>query len=80
MKLIKKTFKLIGIIALALFLTANIFIILSGKFYIYKGVVNTYLVGKKGPTIYDLDVFEYSTILPAEKKELLPHSKNHFLL
>ncbi len=77
MKLIKKTFKLIGIIALALFLTANIFIILSGKFYIYKGVANTYLVGEKGPTIYDLDVFEYSTILPAEKKELLPHSKNY---
>ena len=28
----------------------------------YKGIANTYLKGKTGPTIYDLDVFPYSTV------------------
>jgi CubicO group peptidase (beta-lactamase class C family) len=35
----------------------------------YKGIANTYLVGKSGPTIYDLDVFYYSTIKGNSSKE-----------
>lgn len=52
---------------LALFITFNLFIVLSGRFYMYKGIANTYLVGKTGPTIYDLNVFPYSTVEAAQK-------------
>jgi len=77
MGLIKKFFKIVGILFLALFITANIFIVLSGKFYIYKGISSTYLIGKTGPTIYDLDLFEYSTIKAAGKKSQLHHSPTY---
>ena len=60
--LIKKTFRLIGIVFIALFITVNLFIILSGRFYLYKGITYTYLSGKTGPTIYDKEVFETSQI------------------
>lgn len=42
------------------------FIVLSGRFYLYKGIANTYLVGKTSPGIYDLDVFPYTTISKGE--------------
>ena len=61
-RVIKKGLKFIGFFLLAIFITANLFIILSGRFYLYKGISYTYLSGKTGPTIYDLDVFENSTI------------------
>ncbi len=77
MRLIKKFLKVVGILFLALFITANIFIALSGKFYIYKGVSSTYLIGKTGPTIYDLDQFEFSTIKAAKKTFPLYHSPNY---
>ncbi len=47
---------------LALFITANAIILLSGRFYLYKGIANTYLVGRKGPSIYDKDIFYNDTI------------------
>lgn len=47
----------IGIALLAIFLLVNVFILLSGRHYLYKGIANTYLVGKTGPGIYDLNVF-----------------------
>ena len=77
MGLLKKVLKFSGILFIAVFLTANIFILLSGKFYIYTGISNTYLVGETGPTIYDLDVFPYSTILPSKEKFQLHHSTNY---
>ena len=40
----------------------NIFILLSGRFYLYSGISKTYLIGKTGPGIYDLDVFPVNTI------------------
>lgn len=42
-------------------------IIVSGRFYIYKGVYYTYLRGKTGPTIYDLDLF-YNAKMPKSEK------------
>ncbi|SFT81751.1 CubicO group peptidase, beta-lactamase class C family [Lishizhenia tianjinensis] len=42
---------------LFLFLVGNLFILLSGRFYLYKGIYYTYLHGKSGPTLYDEDVF-----------------------
>jgi CubicO group peptidase (beta-lactamase class C family) len=45
----------------------NLFIILSGRFYLYKGIYNTYLHGRSGPHIYDRDIFPYRTIKNADK-------------
>jgi len=62
---------------LAIFITVNLFILLSGRFYIYKGIANTYFVGEISPTIYDLDVFPYSTLQTDEMKSVISHDKNY---
>ena len=57
-------------------ISVNLFIILSGRFYLYKGVANTYLKGKSGPTIYDLNVFPYSTVEAGQEASIVPiHTK-----
>lgn len=73
--------KRIGWFLAILLITANLFILLSGRFYLYKGVYMTYLQGESGPTIYDLDKFPVDTILAAQKslpwaeKDLVEFSK-----
>jgi len=67
-RILKKTGKFIFYTFIALFISMNAFILLSGRFYLYKGIANTYLVGKSGPTIYDKDVF-YNATLKASGKE-----------
>ncbi|HIP32396.1 MAG TPA: class A beta-lactamase-related serine hydrolase [Crocinitomicaceae bacterium] len=64
MKLLRKLLKFIGIGLIVIIISINLFILLSGRFYIYKGIANTYFRGEISPTIYDLDVFPYAT-LPA---------------
>ena len=59
--------KRIGWFLAILLITANLFILLSGRLYLYKGVYMTYLQGESGPTIYDLDKFPVDTILAAQK-------------
>ncbi len=49
-------------------LTLNLFIVLSGRFYLYKGVYSTYLQGENSPTIYDKEKF-YSSTLPASSRK-----------
>ncbi len=65
---------------LFLVITANLFIILSGRFYLYKGIASTYLKGKSGPGIYDKDVFVYSTIKHSDDVFKWKKSKRHFSL
>ncbi|MFY7990795.1 MAG: serine hydrolase domain-containing protein [Fluviicola sp.] len=73
--------KRIGWFLAILLITANLFILLSGRFYLYKGVYMTYLQGESGPTIYDLDKFPVDTILASQKshpwaeKDLVEFSK-----
>ena len=62
LSLVKKLFKFFAYTLLAIFVLVNLFIILSGRTYLYKGIMSTYLVGKSGPTIYDLDKFAYRTV------------------
>lgn len=50
------------IIVLIVFLLLNAFIIFSGRLYLYKGILNTYLKGRTSPSIYDLDIFHSSQI------------------
>ena len=58
----KRILKRIGLALLIIFLLVNLLIVISGKTYIYKGIVNTYLKGKTGPDIYDQDIFYNRTI------------------
>ena len=74
-RILKKVGKYLLITIVGLLITINLFILLSGRFYMYKGIANTYLVGKTGPSIYDLDVFAYSTITPTGKKKWEKHKK-----
>jgi CubicO group peptidase (beta-lactamase class C family) len=61
--------KRIGWLVLILFLSLNLFIVLSGRFYLYKGVYYTYLQGETSPTIYDLNKFYNATVKAPKKSE-----------
>ncbi len=74
-RIIKKVGKYLLYTFIGLFITINLFILLSGRFYIYKGIANTYFAGRMGPSIYDLDVFAYSTIKPTGKEKWKKHEK-----
>jgi len=50
------------LIIIGAFIALNAIIILSGRHYIYNGITKTYLKGRTGPTIYDLDTFPTSTV------------------
>ncbi len=68
-QILKKSIKFISYFILAILIIANLFIILSGRFYLYKGIANTYLKGRSGPSIYDKDVFFNNTIQESEKPQ-----------
>lgn len=53
----KKIFKIFIFSFLGIFVLANLLVILSGKFYLYKAVGSTYLRGQSGPGIYDSAIF-----------------------
>ncbi|UKN00590.1 beta-lactamase family protein [Paracrocinitomix mangrovi] len=57
MRLVKKTLKWVALLILVLLLTANLAIIFTGRYYIYKGISATYFRGHIRPHIYDQDVF-----------------------
>lgn len=88
MKWFKKILKTVLYTILALLLLANLFIILSGRFYLYKGISQTYFKGRSGPSIYDRDIFAYSTIKKSDSifvwksgKHKIPLNQNeeHFM-
>ncbi len=58
MKVLKKTGKWLLIILVIL----NLAILVSGKTYIYKGVANTYLKGRSGPSISEYKIFDNRTV------------------
>ena len=60
--MIKKILKRILQILVLLLIVVNLFVILSGRFYLYKGIYNTYLHGRSGPSIYDRDAFSFKTL------------------
>lgn len=47
---------------LTVLILVNVFIVVTGRFYLYKGVYNTYLQGRTGPSIFDKDVFFNATL------------------
>jgi CubicO group peptidase (beta-lactamase class C family) len=72
MKIIKKSLRYLVYLLILVIVGLNLFVILSGRFYLYKGFVNTYMKGKMGPGIYDKDIFFSSEI----KKSLEPFAWN----
>jgi CubicO group peptidase (beta-lactamase class C family) len=64
--LLKKTVRFFLFTVLAVIILANLFIILSGRFYIYKGIRYTYLAGQSGPSIYELDIFPHTTLAKSD--------------
>src|SRR3954469_17879718 len=54
MKILKK----IGKWFLIIFVILNLAIIVFGKTYLYKGVANTYLKGRSGPSISEYKIFD----------------------
>ncbi|MFN5845737.1 MAG: serine hydrolase domain-containing protein, partial [Flavobacteriia bacterium] len=69
-KSLKKVARFVLFFSLALIVLINLFIVLSGRFYIYTGIRHTYLKGNTGPTIYDRDIFPYTTLQKSVKTEV----------
>lgn len=59
----KKYLKYAFISILSLFVIANLLVLISGKFYLYKAVGSTYFRGQTGPGIYDSTIF-FNRIVP----------------
>ena len=55
--LIKKTLKYLIYVIITIVVLVNVFILLTGRYYLYSGITKTYLRGKTGPSIYDLELF-----------------------
>lgn len=53
-----KTLKKIGKWTLIILVILNLAIIIAGKTYLYKGIANTYLKGRSGPSISEYGIFE----------------------
>lgn len=65
--MLKKLLRYLLYTILFLVVALNLFIVLTGRYYLYSGISKTYLIGKTGPTIYDLDVFPKATIKTSSK-------------
>ncbi|PWL24531.1 MAG: serine hydrolase [Fluviicola sp. XM-24bin1] len=68
MKHLKKIVRVIVLFVVGIVLVVNAIIILTGRFYIYKGIKETYLKGRTGPTIYDLETFHTRKISKGDGK------------
>jgi len=75
-KALLKLLKYLGFFILILLILANVFILVTGRTYLYKGIYNTYLQGRTGPSIYDKDVF-FHTTLP-KSKQIFAWKKSSF--
>ena len=75
MKTITKLIKVTLWFVLLIIVGANLSIIFTGRFYIYKGISATYLKGHVQPTIYDDDVFNNRIIEKGNVQEWLEHPK-----
>ncbi len=54
MKILKKTGKWFLIV----FVVLNLLILVTGKAYLYKGIGNTYLKGRSGPSAFEYEIFD----------------------
>jgi CubicO group peptidase (beta-lactamase class C family) len=76
MKFIIKPLKYLLGTLVALLIIANVFILLSGRTYLYKGVANTYLKGRGGPSINESEIFE-NRVVKAGVAQPYPFASNY---
>ena len=69
--------KYLGITSFYMVLIINLLILLSGKTYLYDGIYQTYLHGRSGPGIYDLDNFYKREIHPSSKPIFWSHTERN---
>ena len=62
MKSFIKILRVIFWFIVGVIIVVNAVIVLTGRTYIYNGIVNTYFKGRTGPTIYDLETFHNAKI------------------
>lgn len=65
---------------LVIIILANAFIIFTGRSYIYKGLANTYLVGKSGPQIDEQDIFYNRKVAAPDPQPWPMHQKYNALV
>lgn len=65
----KKVLKRIVQGLLVVIVLANVYLLVTGRTYIYKGLVNTYLVGQSGPSISEYDIFYNRTVKAGQGQE-----------
>ena len=57
-----KTFQKIAKWILIILIILNLFILVSGKTYLYKTLANTYLIGRSGPSISEYKIFDNAEV------------------
>lgn len=65
--LIKKTLKYLIYVIITIVVLVNVLILLTGRYYLYSGITKTYLRGKTGPSIYDLELFPVNKLQKSSK-------------
>lgn len=73
--MIRKTFKFFLYFLLSVILLINLAILFSGRFYLYKGLWNTYLSGRSGPSATEYLIFENRKV---EAKSPAPLTRSKF--
>jgi hypothetical protein len=73
MRFVKKFFKWLFIFILLFLIGFNLAIVFTGRYYIYKGIANTYLKGHIRPTIYDLEVFNNRKVVAGTPQPWADH-------
>lgn len=72
-KKIRRFFKITGWSILGVLVAACLFIVLTGRLYIFKGIANTVMVGRLGPSISEYEIFYNRVIEAKNPKEWQPH-------
>lgn len=73
---VKKLLKRVIWFLAFIFIAANLFILISGRTYLYKGIKETYLSGKSGPGIYDSLTFPVRSAEASKFAKDWPTSEN----
>jgi CubicO group peptidase (beta-lactamase class C family) len=76
-KYIKKFFRFIFKFLGVVIILANLIIIFSGRFYLYKGIWHTYLKGRSGPSATEYQIFSNRKIKAGNPQVLPQHQSYH---
>ena len=71
-----KFLKWIGYIILFIIVAVNAIILITGRYYLYKGIANTYLKGRSGPSIDEYGIFS-NRIVKTGKPQPWAIAKNY---